>query len=355
MSVTEGMDVERVRASARAITQEAGRIGQGRVDGRRVAVRLADLWQGPDSQSFQRSWRSSERSLELVEESLRAFSREAVRQADGQQRVSEDLGGSSGGGGSPGGAGGDGSGGGVGDGNPDMRDDDKQSSYEEIEGPVVADGVQPTDVRQGALGDCWLISTMQGVAAANPQLIEQNIRDNGDGTYTVTLYENGKPVEVTVNDEFPAVQGDPTYADNEGDRELWPLLYEKAMAEHMGGSYEDLDSDWPSKAIEAITGEEVKTYDEGWLPWDNKDLPPHSDLRSTLADGGVIIASTNGDGDKASDGALVSNHAYSVTGIDSDGNVTVQNPWGSHEPPITMTYEEFEKQFARFDVGSAKK
>ena len=29
-----------------------------------------------------------------------------------------------------------------------------------------------------------------------------------------------------------------------GERELWPLLYEKAMAQHMGGSYEDLDGDF---------------------------------------------------------------------------------------------------------------
>lgn len=348
MSVTEGMDVARVRASARSIIAEAGRFGQSRTESRRVASRLVDVWRGPDSQDFQQGWRSTDRKLEAVEESLRAFAREALRQADGQERVSEDLGGGSTGGGGDGGDG-------VGSGNPDIQDDDKGSQYEQIEGPVVEGGVQPTDVQQGALGDCWLISSMQGVAAANPELIEQNIRDNGDGTYTVTLYDDGKPVEVTVSDEFPAVNGDPTYADNEGSRELWPLLYEKAMAQHMGGSYDDLDGDWPSRAIEAITGQPVTTYDEGFLPWDNKDLPSHGDLRATLEDGGVIIASTNGDGDKASAGELVSNHAYTVTGIDEDGNVTVQNPWGSHEPPITLTYEEFEEQFARFDVGSAKK
>ena len=143
MGVTEGMDVARVRASARSIIDEAGRFGQSRTESRRVASRLVDVWRGPDSQDFQQGWRSTDRKLEAVEESLRAFAREALRQADGQERVSEDLGGGSTGGGGDGGDG-------VGSGNPDIQDDDKGSQYEQIEGPVVEGGVQPTDVQQGA-------------------------------------------------------------------------------------------------------------------------------------------------------------------------------------------------------------
>lgn len=352
MSVTEGMDVERVRASERALLRHASEMEGARQGARRAASRLTEVWQGPDAQHFQHRWRGAERHLVLVEDGVRRLAAQLQAQARGQEQVSSVESGPVGGalpsgGGTP-------PGDGVGS-NPGLRDKDDQSAYEPIEGPVVQDGASPEDVMQGALGDCWLISTMRGVAAANPELIADNIRANDDGTYTITLYERGEPVEVTVTAEFPAVDGDPTYADNEGERELWPLLYEKAMAQHMGGSYEDLDGDWPSRAIEAMTGEPVQTYDEGFFPWDNKDLPPAADLRSRLEDGGVIIASTNGDGDKASAGELVSNHAYTVTGIDDDGNVTVQNPWGSHEPPITMTYEEFEERFARFDVGSARK
>lgn len=51
----------------------------------------------------------------------------------------------------------------------------------------------------------------------------------------------------------------------------------------------------------------------------------------------------------------MSNHAYVVTDIAEDGTVTVQNPWGSSQyPPITMSYEEFESRFARFDVGKTR-
>lgn len=349
MSVTEGMDTDRVRgiveqllASSQGI-QDVAQVGDGA-----MSV-LRDAWQGQDLQHFDQQWHTAGRQLHTASEYLRTYGERLRHQAEDQDTTSQ-----GGGGGRGGPSGGGDHGDGVRGGNPDLADD-TDATYEKIDGPVVEDGVQPTDVKQGALGDCWLISTMRGVAAANPKLIQDHIKDNGDGTYTVTLYEDGKPVQVTVTGDFPAKNGDPVYADNETDRELWPLIYEKAMAQHMGGSYEDLDGDWPARAIEAMTGNEVTTYDEGLMPWDGKDLPPASDLKAKLEDGGVIIASTDGDGKKASDGSLVSNHAYTVTAIDDQGNVTVQNPWGSHEKPITMTYEEFEKRFARFDVGSAKK
>lgn len=63
MSVTEGMDVPRVRASARSIIDEAGRFGQSRAESRRVASRLADVWRGPDSQDFRQGRRSTDRKL----------------------------------------------------------------------------------------------------------------------------------------------------------------------------------------------------------------------------------------------------------------------------------------------------
>lgn len=352
MSVTEGMDTARVRSVAEQLVASAGQIGSVAMEGSGAMWRLAECWDGADRDHFAQQWQSAGRRLQEAEDSVRLFGERLRDQVSAQDETSRAPAGGAGG---HDGRGGSRGGGGVRSENPDLADD-TDAEYEEIEGDVVSDGVAPGDVMQGALGDCWLISTMRGVAAANPDLIEDNVEANGDGTYTVTLYEDGEPVEVTVTNDFPAVDGDPVYADNEGNRELWPLLYEKAMAQHMGGSYEDLDGDWPRKAIEAMTGNDVTTYDDNpFNPFEGKDLPPSEDLRSRLEDGGVIIASTDGDGKKASDGDLVSNHAYTVTGIDEDGNVTVQNPWGSHEPPITMTYEEFEDQFARFDVGSARK
>lgn len=346
------MDPQRVRSISTGLMRLGRSLGEVGAEGTSCIGELQQVWAGPDLESFVTTWHASARSIDDASVSMCRFADILVAQA-GQQ---EDT--SAGAGGGPGGGARGGRNGGPRGGNPDIADGQKNGSqYEKINGPIDDGDITADDVSQGALGDCWFISSMMGVANANPELLRDNIKDNGDGTYDVTLYDDGKPVVVRVSGDFPANQGDPTYADNNGgNRELWPLLFEKAAAQHFGGSYADLDGDWPSKAIEAITGQEVETYDDNPLiPFEGKDLPPSNELGQRLQDGGVIVASTNGDGEKSSEGEPVSNHAYVVTDIAEDGTVTVQNPWGSSQyPPITMSYEEFESRFARFDVGKTR-
>jgi hypothetical protein len=49
-------------------------------------------------------------------------------------------------------------------------------------------GIHPSDARQGYLGDCFTIASLAAVAQQNPQIIYDAIQDNGDGSFTVTLY-----------------------------------------------------------------------------------------------------------------------------------------------------------------------
>lgn len=44
------------------------------------------------------------------------------------------------------------------------------------------------DLQQGGLGDCWLISGLTSIVNSNPKYIKDSMRDNGDGTVTVRLY-----------------------------------------------------------------------------------------------------------------------------------------------------------------------
>ena len=78
------------------------------------------------------------------------------------------------------------------------NDNTKQNNreYKEVapNAKPVVNGVNPDDVSQGALGDCWYIASLQAVARSNPRIIEEAITDNGNGTYTVRLYHDGKPV-----------------------------------------------------------------------------------------------------------------------------------------------------------------
>jgi Calpain family cysteine protease len=220
--------------------------------------------------------------------------------------------------------------------------------------------VDPTDLDQGMIGDCWLIASIGAIANSDPELIEQMIRANDNGTYTVTLYDDGDAVDVTVTPDIPTVDGDPLFADNpstsdagEGTYELWPQLLEKAVAQYYG-DYEDLEGDWPSKALELLSGRDAHTYEDDWFGLDDVDPPSVGDIDTLLDGGGAMLVSTAHDNRTPlyDDGTIVQGHAYYVQQVDPDkGTVTIVNPWGLDSyPPITMTYDEFEASFIRYDT-----
>jgi hypothetical protein len=220
--------------------------------------------------------------------------------------------------------------------------------------------VDPTDLNQGMIGDCWLIASLGAVAQANPDLVERNVRANPNGTYTVTLYDDGEAVEVTVTPDLPAVDGDPLFVDNPGSSdagedtyELWPHLVEKAAAQYYG-DYTDLEGDWPSKALELLSGRDTSTYESDWFGWDDPDPPSAGDLADLMDSGGAVLVSTAHENRTSlyDDGTLVQGHAYYVQSVDEEaGTVTIVNPWGleSH-PPITMDHDDFEESFIRYDT-----
>lgn len=221
------MDPQRVRSISTGLMRLGRSLGEVGAEGTSCIGELQQVWAGPDLESFVTTWHASARSIDDASVSMCRFADILVAQA-GQQ---EDT--SAGAGGGPGGGARGGRNGGPRGGNPDITDGQKNGSqYEKINGPIDDGDITADDVSQGALGDCWFISSMMGVANANPELLRDNIKDNGDGTYDVTLYDDGKPVVVRVSGDFPANQGDPTYADNNGgNRELWaPAVREGGRA-----------------------------------------------------------------------------------------------------------------------------
>jgi hypothetical protein len=69
--------------------------------------------------------------------------------------------------------------------------------------------VSAADVRQGSFGDCYMLAPLAALAQRRPNFIARNLRDNRDGTYTVTFYPTGprrcgKAVQVTVDGSLPS-------------------------------------------------------------------------------------------------------------------------------------------------------
>jgi hypothetical protein len=155
---------------------------------------------------------------------------------------------------------------------------DHDPIYANVTGTLFGTSGQPsfTDVRQGDLGDCWLLASLAEVAYRDPQAIVQMFTPDGSALeygvqanlYKVRLFDSkGVAHYVVVDTEFPdnTDANSPAYADQVANGVLWVALAEKAYAqangagfvttEHVGvDRYSALNGGDPAWALGAITG-----------------------------------------------------------------------------------------------------
>ncbi len=217
--------------------------------------------------------------------------------------------------------------------------------YRRFEGPVFAGQPSAEQVHQGAIGDCYLMGPLAAVAAQSPDLIRDSIRDNGDGTYSVRLYEEQEdgtyqPFWVTVTADFPVhpesgqvLYGGTSPTNSDG---LWVSLFEKAYAEYHGG-YENIgDGGRIEDALSTLTGERPLSRQYDW-----------SAIREALARGASVCA-----GKYNTHGDIPGRHAYAVTGVQEEQGrryVILLNPWGdeAHESGYGGRFRLEEREFMR--------
>ncbi len=235
--------------------------------------------------------------------------------------------------------------------------------YQDIEGDIFVDGAALTDVQQGAAGDCYFVAALASIVEHNPEMLENMITDNQNGTYTVSF--GGDLGDVTVDDDFAVYQnGNTVYAgtDSGAGTELWVAIIEKAFAQ-ANGSYEAIESGNAAVAIGQITGQTsfTSSHPSNFQP---------ADLQASLANNQSITASSlssnNGKKEETAFG-IVTSHAYVVTDVQQNANgkwvVTVYNPWGNDgrgsvaitgadDGFIEMSYEEFSANFREVQVSN---
>jgi hypothetical protein len=228
--------------------------------------------------------------------------------------------------------------------------------------------IHPDDLAQGALGDCYLIATLGAIATRDPAFLEELVVDNCDGTYTVTFIQpnphdwwavwepDEREVPITVTASFPSRDGAPVFA-KPGDQgpvgaELWPMIVEKAYAQHRGG-YEAIgNGGFSHDVFEALTGDRSLGWATRYVDFELAyDRWEH---------GAVITADTLGD-EEAKDhplfregfrgnAPLVARHVYYVTAMDPAARtITLQNPWGWDGDGITLTWDEYQAGFDHMD------
>ena len=117
--------------------------------------------------------------------------------------------------------------------------------------------VDPHDLHQGGVGNCWLISAF-AAAAEFPKVVKALCHQQTlsvDGRYDVRLYHPVKETwqVVTVDDSLPVANAQLKYAAMSTDNEIWPCIVEKALAK-LFGSYKGLEGNTSLLALKAICG-----------------------------------------------------------------------------------------------------
>jgi hypothetical protein len=226
------------------------------------------------------------------------------------------------------------------------------------EGPLYGpEGPKLTDVNQGACGDCFFLSALGALCARRPDLIRRLITDNGDGTYTVHLYDvpvRGplknplERVDVLVDARFASVDGKPLYANRRPGGPLWAMLIEKAYAKLRGGYPAIAGGGKGYFATTTLTGW------SRWSPFETRKLAIpeiNETMRGALDRGASVTASRPNKGRGC--------HVFAVldTRVDDAGLhwLQIRDPYGKG-PDGGLSWirtREFQRQFSVYEACGA--
>lgn len=128
--------------------------------------------------------------------------------------------------------------------------------YTQDEPKLIKDNTKPGDVKQGELGDCWLLGSFLCLATNDKLLQNLFFRDGIQYGYAVfQFFKNGKWQFVIVDTRIPynpTTKG-PLYGHCSDPQEFWVPLMEKAYAK-LHSSYEILNGGSMAHGLVDLTG-----------------------------------------------------------------------------------------------------
>lgn len=215
-------------------------------------------------------------------------------------------------------------------------------------------------IAQGTIGDCYLEAVIASIAASSPGKIRDMIKDNGNGTYTVT-FPGDRTHPITVAAPTEAEMGINAEPSQYG---IWPNVLEKAFGAYfvkhsfLGkkaySSTEGADGGgFASQSTKFLTGKPVT---EHWLSgWrgsaTNENIK--RELTAAFAEGRAVTCSIGAIRHGQTKDGFTKRHVYSIIGWDPQGKdggtLTIRNPWGNETAgpggTTKMSYQQYLNNF----------
>jgi hypothetical protein len=238
-------------------------------------------------------------------------------------------------------------------------------AYAGAKGSLFASGgPKYSDVVQGALGDCYFVATLGEIALKSPSTITSMFIVNGDGTFTVRFFNNGKAEYVTVDGQVPVDQWGRFVFANMGayasstSNVLWVALAEKAYVQinEMGwlraslpgngiNSYQSIAGGWFSSVSSQVANRVSQTLMFG-------SSSTFTDFANSFNTGKLVGFASKS---SPTSSLVVGNHQYVAVAVNtSTQTVTLFNPWGvnngSRYPGlVTLKWSEIAASFSYWD------
>eukprot|EP01065_Artemidia_motanka_P052127 TRINITY_DN9336_c0_g1_i2.p1 TRINITY_DN9336_c0_g1~~TRINITY_DN9336_c0_g1_i2.p1 ORF type:complete len:821 (+),score=291.38 TRINITY_DN9336_c0_g1_i2:62-2524(+) len=205
--------------------------------------------------------------------------------------------------------------------------------------------IEPNDIDQGALADCYLMGALASVAEFEHlvRALFENGQDPDLGLYRVSLCKNGWWQTVVLDDFFTMSGPKPAFARNRDEiNELWVTLVEKAYAK-VHGSFAAIMSGGAAPALGDLTGCPYKTIEFGAesIPFDELLENDMNDFLQVLGTPGKNIMGQEDSAtpeqkklwDKYIAQGLICEHSYSLITVKRTraGHqlCKLRNPWGN--------------------------
>jgi hypothetical protein len=205
---------------------------------------------------------------------------------------------------------------------------------------IFANQIDPSDIRQGQLGDCYFLCALASMAE-QPSLIRRLFylkETNTHGVLGIWLHINGAWKLFILDEYFPSTtaSGKPDFVFSKSvGNDLWVCALEKAYAKAYG-SFFDITGGDPVHALRDLSGapyDRIEDYSDLAKAW--------AKLKESNAQNFILTCFTKSTQitEEKSESGLVSGHAYSIMDvrevIDSRGKVRmileIRNPWGKFE------------------------